>query len=225
MSRSAGGLGQLVTEFDMISPLIPGSYSLTRKAVLNNRTVGPIVVTYAPNANCTNAAIRDLGDDAWFHDQGPSSRPVIGDFDNDGFEDDILYRGWCGTSTQECWRVHFANKTSMTTTEFGGRSMWFYSETAVGSPMTGDFDGDGFRDDVAYFGRCGVGFICLRAHMGNKTQFSQVRQLGWDIWSYDETPDSAPMVGDFDNDGHKDDIIYHGRCGGGGGCWRVHIVN
>ena len=225
---TAGSAGGLIPNFQsgyyFYSPPLPGVYTVVRHRG-NNSPVqigGAITVSFKPGVTCPNRPIRDYGGDMWFNGPTSASRPVVGDFDNDHHEDDIAYFGLCSTPAHNCIRVHFGTGSSEPATERGG-DMWFFTDGPIGSPAVGDLDGDGYRDDIVYYGRCGVGFACLRAHFSNGTTFNST-QLGWDVWPADETPNSALMVGDFDNDGKNDDVIYSGRCGSGGQrCWRAHM--
>jgi hypothetical protein len=218
-----GLISSLQGNYDLVSPPLPGRYTVVRDNGSNSYALGsPINVTFKAGLTCTSRPVRDFGGDMWFNGPTAASRPVVGDFDNDHREDDIAYFGLCGTPGRPCLRVHFGNGSTLAATERGG-DMWFYTSEPSGSPAVGDLDGDGYRDDIVYYGRCGAGFLCLRAHFSDGTRFNTV-QLGWDLWPADDTANSAPMVGDFDNDGKNDDVAYSGRCGNGGQpCWRVHI--
>lgn len=223
VTRSGTGLANMIVSADLVSPPIPGAYSLVRRNGLGiSSTIGSINVAFKPGFTCAERQAKSYGNEMWFHGTTSASRPVVGDFDNDRHEDDIAYYGLCGSSAQPCIRVEIGTGTIQHATDMGG-SFWFYTEGPIGSPAAGDLDGDGFRDDIVYYGRCGTGFACLRAHFSNGTSFTTT-QLAWDMWPADETPNSVLMVGDFDDDGRHDDIIYSGRCGNNGArCWRAHM--
>jgi len=221
--KTIPGLFTIHVAVEFVSAPIAGSYSVRRSPPIRNWSPGTIAVRFQPGFTCQNRPVQSFGGEIWFHGQSAASRPVVGDFDNDGFEDDIAYYGLCGTPGQACIRVHRGSGSASSATSFGG-SLWFFTEGPVGAPVSGDLDGDGFRDDIVYLGRCGTGFPCWRAHFSNGSAFS-TEQLGWDMWLGDDSPNSVPLVGDFDNDGKVDDIIYSGRCGNGQSCWRAHMGN
>lgn len=169
----------------------------------------------------------NYGGDMWFDGDGPHKRPMAGDFNNDGFAD-IAYYGRCGGGNgHECWRVHLNDRNGKLVPENFGGDMWFAGKSDVRSPMTGDFNNDGFTD-IAYFGRCGggTGHDCWRVHLNNRNGKLVPADYGGEMWFDGEGPTKTPVVGDFNGDGFAD-VAYYGRCGGGGGheCWRVHLNN
>ena len=166
--------------------------------------------------------VSSYGANMWFEGSDYTNKPVSGDFNNDGL-DDIVYRGRCGSGT-EMWRAHLNNGAGGFTAACFGGSIWFAGDDAIHAPVSGDFDNDGFVDDVAYYGKCGTGANCWRVHLSNGSGFSTT-SFGAGMWFYSSAPSSRPVSGDFDSDGFRDDIAYYGRCGSGTACWRVHLGN
>ncbi|MEM1178505.1 MAG: hypothetical protein AAGM22_09180 [Acidobacteriota bacterium] len=170
----------------------------------------------------TSFATHNYGGSMWFQDNNAINAPVVGDFDNDHFLDDIAYYGKCGTGT-ECWRVHLSDGSSFTANNFGG-NMWFAGTTPEHMPVVGDFDNDNFIDDIAYYGKCGSGTDCWRVHLSDGNSFTTT-SYGAGMWFGGSDPADMPVVGDFDNDNRFDDIAYAGKCGTGTPCWRTHLSN
>ena len=171
---------------------------------------------------------RDYGASTWFATSGPLSTPVVGDFDNDYFVDDIAYYGKCGSNGSFCWRIHFSNGTTFNTWGDYGASMWFNNSSYQSTPVAGDFDNDSFIDDIAYYGKCGSsGASCWRIHFSNGTTFNTWGDYGASMWfNGSSSAYNKPVVGDFDGDSFRDDIAYYGKCGSSGAsCWRVHLSN
>ncbi|MEM9599104.1 MAG: hypothetical protein AAGD06_32855 [Acidobacteriota bacterium] len=173
--------------------------------------------------NGSSFTTHNYGGNMWFKGSDPIHAPVVGDFDNDEFLDDIAYYGRCGSGT-DCWRVHLSDGSSFSTANFGG-SMWFAGSTPKSMPVVGDFDNDDFVDDIAYYGKCGSGTDCWRVHLSDGSSFSTITSYGGGMWFAGSDPANMPVVADFDNDGRFDDIAYWGKCGSGTDCWRGHLSN
>lgn len=223
--NNAGGFGNQVIIKTFTVPNAEGVYTV-RRTGLGSLTSNTVTVTRAPGVTCTSpSTATSFGGNMWFATNNSISTPVVGDFDNDGYEDDIVYYGKCGTG-HDSWRVHKSDGAAFETTCFSGASMWFQLSGVLSTPMVGDFDSDGFNDDLAYFGKCGnAGLKCWRAHIGNGTTFTATN-LGADMWFAESDSRSKPFVGDFDNDGFKDDISYYGNCGNTPDkCWRTHLID
>ena len=176
--------------------------------------------------NVSSFSTSNFGGNMWFQGGDAPNTPVSGDFDNDGYIDDIAYWGKCG-SGYDCWRVHLSNGSWFSTANFGG-NMWFGGSSAAHAPVVGDFDNDGFIDDIAYNGKCGSGsgYDCWRVHLSNGSSFTSAN-FGGGMWFQGSSSVHTPIVADFDNDGFVDDIVYWGLCGSGSGsnCWRAHVSN
>ena len=217
------GFGSYLVSHTFYAPGAAGTYWVQRSG-LGTTTSKRIEVSLAPGLNCEPSfETANWGDRMWFDGRDWKSRPVIGDFDNDGFIDDIVYNGRCGTGTA-CWRAHIGNGSGFSVQNFGG-NMWFAGNAPTNVPVAGDFDNDGYVDDIVYWGKCGSGTDCWRVHMSDGSSFSSVANFGNGMWFQGSTPANAPVVGDFDNDEFVDDIAYWGKCGSGTDCWRVHYSN
>jgi hypothetical protein len=174
----------------------------------------------------TGFSVQCWGDDsAWFGGTDSPHAAVVGDFDNDGYRDDIAYLGGCGTGPS-VWRIHMGRKTHFDI-ECWTEDTWFAGNTPTETPVVGDFDGDGFIDDITYHGLGGVGVSGWRMHRAqpNHTFITEMWGVGSDWFGGNEAI-RMPVVGDFDGDGLFDDIAYNGFCGSPAHeCWRVHIGN
>ena len=70
-------------------------------------------------SNGSNFTATSYGGGQWFEGADYSNTPVAGDFNGDN-KDDIAYRGRCGNSATECWRVHLSNGANFTATNISG---------------------------------------------------------------------------------------------------------
>jgi hypothetical protein len=152
----------------------------------------------------------------------------VGDFDGDGYKDDLVYRGKCGSPGVPCWRVHKSNGASFSVHNFGDDAIWYGNESEIYGLLIGNFDGDANgRDDIAYLGKCGSS-RCIRVHLSTGSAF--VYQSNWDQGDGllrdgpEITEHFGMQVGDMNNDG-KADIGYRGRCGSSDKKWRYHRTN
>lgn len=166
-------------------------------------------------------AVTSYGNGMWFYESGISSTPVTGDFNADGYAD-IAYRGKCGGDGHECWRVHVNNRSgSFLPGQDFGSSLWTYQYKITSMPFAIDHDGDGFTD-IGYHGKWGSsGSQTWRLHLNQRGSSFSAHHAGSSMWFSKSDARSAPMVGDFNRDG-VDGIVYYGRCGSGGDCWRLH---
>jgi hypothetical protein len=116
-----------------------------------------------------------------------ASTMAIGDFDEDGKEDDVFQAsGVDGVG----WRV-----------SYNGNSSWEFrrnSTTTMNTLLLGDFDGDGKKNDV--FQATGDPNLGFRYSSDGNQTWTQLRLSG-------ATADNLG-IGDFDGDGHEDDVFY-----------------
>jgi secreted trypsin-like serine protease len=114
-------------------------------------------------------------------------RTATGDFNNDGFDDVLLYGP--GTTSDQ---ILFGSANGFT-------NGWALSMGGDFTPLAGDFDGDGHRDDVFWYAR-GAGTDVVWLSDG-----SQFNASGWSVA---QNATATPVVGDFNGDG-KDDILWY----------------
>lgn len=155
------------------------------------------------------------GGQGYFDANKVIGRVVSGDFDNDGFHDDIAaIRDMGGANTRTyVWRSggsSFAWPSSWYNSQQGGAN-YFDANTVTGRVVSGDFDNDGFHDDIAAI-----------SDMGNSNSRAYVWKSGGTSFGWPSTwfnslqggqgySDANKFIGrvvsgDFDNDGHHDDI-------------------
>lgn len=163
----------------------------------------------------------------------------VGDFDGDGFKDDLVYRGKCGSPGVPCWRVHKSNGSTFSTHNFGDSAKWFVengkNESEIYGLLIGNFDGDaGGKDDIAYLGKCdNSSGRCMRVHLSTGSAFVYQSNWGQGAGVLRDGPEitehfgmrvgDMPEEGDGVGDG-KADIAYRGRCGSSSQ-WRYHKTN
>jgi len=140
-----------------------------------------------------------------------SYRMVSGDFDRDGYEDDMaaFYHYGGTTSKLHVW------ESDGSFFDFQGSNGWWsgtaYDATKTsGRVVSGDFDRDGFKDDIAAIYDYGNNHT--RVHIWTSTGSSMTYagvwwQSGYGANGYNAAKITGRVtVGDFDRDGFEDDI-------------------
>lgn len=137
-----------------------------------------------------------------------TNRVISGDFDRDGKEDDIaaFYDYGNGVSKIHVWKS--------TGSSFSYQHWWsndhYNANNITGRVVSGDFNRDGKKDDIAAFYNSGNNITNLHVWKSNSSSFSfQGSTLGW--WNsnnYDAASITGRVIsGDFNSDGKKDDIV------------------
>lgn len=137
-------------------------------------------------------------------------RTVSGDFDNDGYQDDLaaFYEYGATTTTIHVWK-----KGSGNTLSYQGDAGWYTSTSfdaikASGSVVSGDFDHDGYIDDIAVMYNYNGNSMKILTWFGDaSTQSFSFQGYWYSSSQWNATQSRYRMVcGDFDNDGYLDDI-------------------
>ncbi len=138
-----------------------------------------------------------------------TDRVVSGDFDRDGYKDDIaaFYDNGGGNTSIHTWRSTGSSFTY--SNSFGWWNTSGYDANKItGRVVSGDFDRDGYKDDIAAFYKTGTHSTQLHTWRSTGGSFSYSGSPGW--WSSNGyTPDNITgrvIAGDFDKDGKLDDI-------------------
>ncbi|RKN81324.1 T9SS type A sorting domain-containing protein [Ulvibacterium marinum] len=149
----------------------------------------------------------------WWHGTSltPSTitkRVVVGDFDHDGYKDDIaaIHKGTTGTGIL-AW-ISDGSKFPAAEVWWGYRT-WYHADKVTGRVVSGDFDEDGWEDDIATF--YDYGNNLTRIHVWRSNGVDGFDYMGsttqWTGSNYSASAITDRLVsGDFDNDGYSDDI-------------------
>ena len=124
------------------------------------------------------------GADKWVYYGDGTSTSVVGDFDSDGYVDDVALVDSYGG-----WAINYNFKDSA---DFLGADKWVYYGDGTSTSIVGDFDSDGYVDDVALVDS--YGGWAINYNFKDSADFS-----GADKWVYYGDGTSTPIVGDFDN--------------------------
>ena len=161
----------------------------------------------------TGSAFEYLSGDGWWSGTtytaaNISKRVVNGDFDSDGFKDDIavFYDYGNNVTGINVWK---SNGNGFDTPATWWTATGYTAGKISGRIVSGDFDRDGVEDDIAAFYDYGGGQTRIHVWIGTGSGFNYQSSTGW--WSassgYDATKITDKVVsGDFDRDGVEDDI-------------------
>ncbi len=159
--------------------------------------------------------IEYTGDKVWWHGTQTyadryKGKVVAGDFDNDGFEDDIAAMYDYGNSVIKIW-VFVSNGSSFSAYDYYSNSA-FNPANAEYRFVSGDFDNDNFKDDIACFysygGNSTTAWVFKSMLNTNGTRYFSAVSFWSTPNSFDATKIKGNVVsGDFDNDGKFDDIM------------------
>lgn len=127
-----------------------------------------------------------------------TSRNLTGDFNGDGKTDLMAYTG-----SNSQWHLCLAAVDANNLPVFNC-SYPYATGTAASNHKTGDFNGDGLTDIMAYTGSNGVWNMCLSAVNAGNVSFS----CNWPIATGRAA--SKNLAADFDGDGRTDLMAYTG---------------
>ncbi|MBI9066546.1 MAG: T9SS type A sorting domain-containing protein [Salinivirgaceae bacterium] len=136
---------------------------------------------------------------------GVTGNMVSGDFDNDGFIDDIAA---FNTASESPTLTLWISNQGFINEEHPNCLLPFdflSSKSLQSKIVSGDFDNDGFVDDIASIYEVGLNNTSITVWINNDKTFKATRF--WYGPDFDANQTSKTIVsGDFDNDGFKDDI-------------------
>ncbi len=154
-----------------------------------------------------------------------NGRMLRGDFDNDGHIDDFILINKTGISSMRFDLFKSDGHSSHPTfTQSSVYSLNGYDPDKItGRVVSGDFDNDGYWDDIAAFYDYGNGETRIHTFRSNGSTFVYSSSQGW--WNstgYTATRVTDRVVsGDFDRDGTVDDIAAFYDYGNGE--TRIHV--
>jgi len=153
-----------------------------------------------------------------------NGRMVRGDFDQDGHIDEFILINKTGISSMRFDLFQSNGASQPTFTQSSVYSLNGYDPDKItGRVVSGDFDGDGYWDDIAAFYDYGNGETRIHTFRSNGSTFVYSSSVGW----WNSTGYSADKIthrvvsGDFDHDGKVDDIAAFYDYGNGE--TRIHI--
>lgn len=150
------------------------------------------------------------GDNGWWYSSQYNGSNLVGivsgDFDNDGYKDDIgAFYNYGGTTTE--LHIFTSNGSSFSFASKWSSSAYDASKIAL-RVVSGDFDRDGYKDDIATFYGYSATSMEIHVWRSNGSTFSTAASTWYSNNSYTATKITDRVVsGDFDSDGYEDDIV------------------
>jgi len=139
----------------------------------------------------------------------PGDLPIAGDFDQDGYMDDVgVFR-----NSEHKWYFDYNHNGDTDAT-----APWMLTsdyDVLTGRPFVGDFDGDGFNDDVGLMIRMAGVIVWFFDYDHDGNLGGDEYHPGWGWSGHDPV---RPIALDVDRDGAIDDIGYHQ-----GFLWRFNV--
>lgn len=153
------------------------------------------------------------GDNGWWTSNNYDGNKIVGvvsgDFDRDGFKDDIaVFYDYGNANTRiHVWRSNGSSFEPMSTVGWF-QSNQYNAQKIAGRIVSGDFDRDGFKDDIAAIYDYGNNNIRVHVWQSTGSTFGPMSTVGWyQTGQYDPLKIAGRIVsGDFDRDGYEDDI-------------------
>jgi hypothetical protein len=153
------------------------------------------------------------GSNGWWQSSGYDATKIVslnvGDIDNDGYKDDIIAFYDYGNSIAKI-HVWVGEKTYFRYVSSNGlwSSSGYNANMIKGRVEIGDFDHDNYEDDIIAFYDYGNSNTRIHYWIGRKNDFYYVGPNGlWSTSGYDANKITGRVVvGDFNNNGFKDDI-------------------
>jgi len=130
-------------------------------------------------------------------------RVVSGDFDNDGLHDDLAVFYDNGNRSTDIW-VFKSNGSAFTVHNYWSGTSFDCNRIAA-KVVSGDFDNDGKHDDLATLYDIGNGTTESWVFTSNGSYFSTAQFWYGSSFNADKTGGRVTS-GDFDGDGHHDDL-------------------
>jgi|GEM_PF-1934321 len=144
--------------------------------------------------------------DIYYNAPNITDRVVSGDFDNDGFEDDIatFYDYGNQHTTMHIWKSNGSSYSYLWSWDVNG----FDANKITGRVVSGDFDGDGYKDDIAAF--YDYGNQVTKAVLWRSNGLSFAYSWAWETSGYDANKITGRVVSaDFNHDGLDDIAAFY----------------
>ncbi|PWN63050.1 hypothetical protein C1631_022450 [Chryseobacterium phosphatilyticum] len=147
-------------------------------------------------------------DNTNFFDSEKTSKPVSLDFDHDGVRDEVAYFSTNGDKTF-LNVAKMASDGSISSVKSVWKSTGYPLELFSDRIVSGDFDSDGYFDDIAVMCDYGGGETRIHVFEGTGSEFIYSNQdQGWwkEMGYYANLVGDRMVSGDFDGDGNHNDV-------------------